>query len=273
VTVTTNPAAAALEVRDVVVRFGGVVAVDHVSLVVPDSAVVGLIGPNGAGKSTLFGVCSGLLRPTSGQVFMDGAEVTAASPQARARAGLARTFQRPEIFFTMTVREHLEFAYRAHMAPRRVLTDLLMFASSWRKDPDESVRVDELLIALSLADVQHRRAATLPLGHQRRLEVGRALASTPKVLLLDEPSSGLDVRETEELRQVLSTSVEREGIALLMVEHDLDLVLGLSQHVYVIDFGKLIHAGSPSETRSSSTVQAAYLGKEFDGSAAPEVTA
>lgn len=267
-TTEAGAAAPALEVREVVVHFGGVVALDKVSLAVPTGSIVGLIGPNGAGKSTLFSVCSGLRRPTSGRVLMAGVDVTGASPQARSRRGLARTFQRPEIFFTMTVREHLEFAYRARVAPRRMLTDLLLFPSRWRRDPNETARVDELLDALSLDAVQHRRAATLPLGQQRCLEVGRALAGNPSLLLLDEPSSGLDVNETEQLGQVLRSSVEREGIALLLVEHDLDLVLGLSEHVFVIDFGVRIFDGTPAETRSSAVVQAAYLGKELEGRAA-----
>ncbi len=270
---TASPAitAPALEVRDIVVRFGGVIAVNDVSLRVPHGVITGLIGPNGAGKSTLFSVCSGLRRPSSGQVLMDGIDLTKASPQARARRGLARTFQRPEIFFTMTVREHLQFAYRARTAPYRVLTDLLPFRTGGRNDVAETHRVDELLDALNLGAVQHRRAATLPLGVQRCLEVGRALAGAPKLLLLDEPSSGLDVSETHQLGEVLQASVTREGIALLLVEHDLDLVLGLSEHVYVIDFGQLIFEGTPAETRRSPSVQAAYLGKEIEDSPASGV--
>lgn len=267
------PVAPALEAENIVMRFGGVVAVDGISLQVPHGTVVGLIGPNGAGKSTLFAICSGLRRPTAGRVLMDGEDVTRATPQARARRGLSRTFQRPEIFFTMTVREHLEFAYRARVKPQRVFTDLLMAPSRWRTDHQEAERVDELLDALGLSPVQHRRAATLPLGSQRRLEVGRALAGRPKLLLLDEPSSGLDVRETEQLGEVLRTAVERESIALLLVEHDLDLVLGLSRHMYVIDFGKLIFQGSPAQTRSSPLVQAAYLGQELETAALPEMGA
>jgi ABC-type branched-subunit amino acid transport system ATPase component len=265
--------APALEAENIVMRFGGVVAVDDISLQVPHATIVGLIGPNGAGKSTLFAICSGLRRPTAGRVLMDGEDVTGATPQARARRGLSRTFQRPEIFFTMTVREHLEFAYRARMKPRRVFTDLIMAPSRWRVDRQEVERVDELLDALGLSAVEHRRAAALPLGSQRRLEVGRALAGRPKLLLLDEPSSGLDVHETEQLGEVLRNAAERESIALLLVEHDLDLVLGLSRHIYVIDFGKLIFEGTPAQTRSSSTVQAAYLGQELDAAPLPEVGA
>ncbi len=258
-----------LEVRDVTMRFGGVVALDGISLTVEPGSVIGLIGPNGAGKSTLFGICSGLRRPTSGRVLIDGEDATSWSPQVRARRGLARTFQRPEIFFTMTVREHLAFAHRARTAPHRVVTDLLTFAAARRPDAAESERVDELLDALGLREVADRRAATLPLGHQRRLEVGRALAGGPRLLLLDEPSSGLDTRETNQLGNVLRSALHREGIALLLVEHDLDLVLGLSERVYTIDFGRLIHEGTPAETRAAPTVQAAYLGVEGVKAAGP----
>jgi ABC-type branched-subunit amino acid transport system ATPase component len=255
----------ALEARDVTVRYGGVVALDGVSLAVPPGAIVGLIGPNGAGKTTLFGVCSGLIRPARGRVLIDGRDVTRSSTQERARFGLARTFQRPEIFYTLTVREHLELAYIARHERHRVVTDMLLAPSRWRRDPAAAQRVDGLLDSLSLRAVEHRRAAGLPLGLLRSLEVGRALASAPQIVLLDEPSSGLDVRETEQLGAVLQTAVREEGFALLLVEHDLDLVLGLSEHVYVLDFGKQIADGSPSEIRRSQAVQSAYLGVELGG--------
>lgn len=251
-----------LAAREVVVRYGGLVAVDGVSLEVPSRSVVGLVGPNGAGKSTLFAVLSGLLRPQAGTVLFAGADVTRTTAQARARRGLARTFQHPEIFFTMTVREHLLLAYRARHARRRVLTDALLAPSRWRCDAAEDERVEGLLDRLGLRAAEHRRVATLPLGLLRRLEVARALAAEPRLLLLDEPSSGLDVRETAELREVLDAAVKAEGLSLLMVEHDLDLVLGLSERVYVLDFGKLIADGTPAEIRRSRAVQDAYLGTD-----------
>lgn len=254
-----------LAARDIIVRFGGLVALNGVSLDVPPRSFVGLVGPNGAGKSTLFAVLSGLTRPTAGHVLLDGTDVTAATAQARARLGLARTFQHPEIFFTLTVREHLVLAYRARHARRRVLTDMLLAPSRWRHDPAEDNRVNGLLERLGLRAVENRRAAVLPLGLVRRLEVARALAAEPRVLMLDEPSSGLDIRETRQLADALRTAVDAEGVAVLMVEHDLDLVLGLSQQVYVLDFGELIARGLPAEIRRSSAVHAAYLGTEEVG--------
>jgi branched-chain amino acid transport system ATP-binding protein len=253
---------ALLAAHDITVRFGGLLALDQVSIDVPPRSFAGLVGPNGAGKSTLFAVLSGLLRPEAGRVLFDGADLTHHTAQARARRGLGRTFQHPEVFFTLTVREHLVLAYRARHSRRRVVTDMLLAPSRWRRDPSEDARVNALVDILGLGAVQHRRATGLPLGLMRRLEVARALAGEPRLLMLDEPSSGLDILETQQLGDALRAAVEAEGLAVLMVEHDLDLVLGLSQHVYVLDFGRLIADGTPDQVRRSSVVQAAYLGTD-----------
>jgi branched-chain amino acid transport system ATP-binding protein len=253
-----------LEARGVSVRFGGLVALDGVDLAVPARTIVGLVGPNGAGKSTLFGVLSGLLRPSAGSVHMDGDDVTGSSPQARARRGLARTFQHPELFTSLTVREHLVLGYRMRHARARIWTDLLT-GRGFRPAPRaETARVDELVQALHLGDIQAQPAAGLPLGMSRLVEVGRALAVDPRVLLLDEPSSGLDVRETEELAAVLRRLVSEHGVSLLLVEHDVPLVLGLCDQVHVLDFGIKIAAGTPAEIRQDPAVRAAYLGEEID---------
>jgi ABC-type branched-subunit amino acid transport system ATPase component len=254
----------ALEVRDIEMRFGGVIAVNGVSLAVPSHAIVGLIGPNGAGKSTLFDVCSGLRRPNSGSVLMDGVDVTNEPPRLRAHRGLGRTFQRTEIFYTMTVRDHLALAYRCRSSRGRVVTDMLLAPSRWRTHSDEDRRVDELLASLGLEEVQHRAAISLPLGLRRSLEVGRALACEPTILLLDEPSSGLNIGETQHLGAALRAAAASEGVALLLVEHDLDLVLGLAQEVYVLDFGTLIFHGTPAEVRKAPSVQSAYLGIDVE---------
>jgi ABC-type branched-subunit amino acid transport system ATPase component len=253
-----------LAAYDITMRFGGLLALDRVSIDVPPRSFAGLVGPNGAGKSTLFAVLSGLLRPDAGRVLFDGTDITRETAQARALRGLGRTFQHPEVFFTLTVREHLVLAYRARHSRRRVLTDMLLAPSRWRRDPAEDARVDALVDSLGLGPAAHRRAAGLPLGLMRRLEVARALAGEPRLLMLDEPSSGLDIRETEQLADALRAAAEAEGLAVLMVEHDLDLVLGLSQHMFVLDFGKLIADGTPDQVRRSSVVQAAYLGTDDD---------
>jgi branched-chain amino acid transport system ATP-binding protein len=249
-----------LEARGVTVRFGGLTALADVSLTVPPQSIVGLVGPNGAGKTTLFGVLSGILDPTHGSVVMGGRDVTHASPQERARAGLARTFQRTELFADLTVREHLVLGYRARHDRPSLWADLLGVTTGDRQAED--TRVDQLLTALGLTPVADRPARALPLGTGRLVEVGRALATDPSVILLDEPSSGLDVNETDQLAATLRRSRDEHGVALVLVEHDLDLVLGLSDVVNVLDFGIMIATGTPSEVRADPRVRAAYIGEE-----------
>jgi branched-chain amino acid transport system ATP-binding protein len=253
-----------VEARGVTMRFGGLVALKDVDLAVPPASIVGLVGPNGAGKSTLFGVMSGLLRPTAGHVLMAGEDVTRSSPQKRAGRGLARTFQHPELFSGLTVREHLVLAYRVRHAKSRIWTDLVTGRGLRRPPADETERVDGLIDALHLGRIQQRPVAGLPLGNSRLVEIGRALALDPNVLLLDEPSSGLDVRETEELAANLVRVVADHGVSLLLVEHDVDLVLGMCHYVHVLDFGVKISAGKPEEVRRDPAVRAAYLGEEIE---------
>jgi ABC-type branched-subunit amino acid transport system ATPase component len=249
-----------LEARDVVVRFGGLMALAGVDVSVPPGTLIGLVGPNGAGKSTLFGVCSGLLRPTRGRVFLSGDDVTEASPQARARLGLARTFQQPEMFMSLTVREHLTLAYRVATNRSRLWKDMFSAGGFRRADKGEKERVGMLLDILSLNNVANSLVDTLPLGTTRLVEVGRALANNPKIVMLDEPLSGLDAKEAVRLAATLRRTVDVEGTSLLLVEHDVAMVLSLSSHIYVLDFGQLIAQGSPDSVRNDPTVKAAYLG-------------
>ena len=249
---------ALLAAEGVRVQFGGVVALDGVSLVVPAGATVGLVGPNGAGKTTLFGVLSGLLRPRAGRVLMSGADVTRRSPQVRARRGLARTFQRLELFTELTVRQHLVVARRVSTRRNRFWADVLGFGE--RAAPGETDAVDAILDLLALGPVADRPAVELSLGTGRLIEVGRALATEPRVVLLDEPSSGLDVHETAQLAEALVRVREERGTAFVLVEHNVELVLELSERVTVLDFGRVLAEGTPDRIRSSSEVQAAYLG-------------
>jgi ABC-type branched-subunit amino acid transport system ATPase component len=247
-----------LAAQGVTVTFGGLRALDDVSLTATAGATVGLVGPNGAGKTTLFGVLSGLQRPDRGRVLIDGIDVTRASPQARARRGLARTFQRLELFGELTVREHLVVAHRVRTGRARFLTDVL--GLGWRASAEEERLVGELLALLELDAVADVPAAALPLGTGRLVEVGRALARGPTVMLLDEPSAGLDQYETERLADALRRTRAERGVALVVVEHNVELVLGLSERVTVLDFGRVIAEGSPAEIRADPEVQAAYLG-------------
>jgi ABC-type branched-subunit amino acid transport system ATPase component len=252
----------ALEAIGIRVRFGGVQALDDVSIAVPPGSLVGLVGPNGAGKSTLFGVCSGLTRPNAGRILLSGKDVTKASPQARARLGLARTFQHPEMFSGLTVRHHLTVAYRTHRSKSRLWTDMFTAASLRRPDAEERDRIDSLLELLSLTDLADTVVDGLPLGTTRLVEVGRALASCPSVVLLDEPLSGLDHGESRQLAEALARTVREEGISLLLVEHDVATVLSLCAHVFVLEFGAVIADGSAASIRDNGAVKAAYLGDE-----------
>ncbi len=252
-----------LECVGVTVRFGGLVAVRDVSLSLPSGQIVGLVGPNGAGKSTLFGVLSGLLRPTQGRVLLDAQDITDTRPQIRAARGLARTFQHPELFYGMTIRDHLVIAHRAKHAKRRILSDAFTLGSLRPGSKAEQGSVDELLEMLGLTDIADRSAVGLPLGVARLVELGRALAATPTVLLLDEPSSGLDSTETQRFENVLAGVAKERDISVLLVEHDVELVMRLCSTVNVLDFGALLASGPPAQIRANPAVRAAYLGEEL----------
>src|SRR5829696_262155 len=256
----TGPAA--IEARDVTVRFGGLVALSDVSLSVPPASIVGLVGPNGAGKTTLFGVLSGLLHPQGGEVFLGGKKVTGATPSKRSRLGLARTFQQLELFMGLTVREHVVLGYRVRNQRKRLWSDLFTAGALHPASDEENTRVDRLVDLLGLTSVANTAASVLPLGTARRVEVARALATGPSIVLLDEPSSGLDGHETSQLGAALRTVVEEEKVSLLLVEHDVAMVLGLSSQVAVLDFGVRIAYGTPDEIRNDPAVRAAYLGDD-----------
>ncbi|WP_033282977.1 ABC transporter ATP-binding protein [Streptomyces sp. NRRL F-525] len=233
---------ASLQVSGVTVSFGGNRALDGVALTAEGGRVTGLIGPNGAGKSTLFDVASGLRRPSSGQIHLDGRDVTRARPSARARHGLARTFQRLELFGRLSVRDNLLVA--AELGPERRRADRL---------------VTEILHRLGLTDLADTSPDALPTGVGRLVEVGRALAIRPKVLLLDEPAAGQDAEETERFAELLRALTD-DGTAVVLVEHDMSLVMAVCDEVYVLDLGKIIAVGPPEVIRSDETVLAAYLG-------------
>jgi branched-chain amino acid transport system ATP-binding protein len=231
----------ALAVSDVTVRFGGHVALREVSLVAPAGQITGLIGPNGAGKTTLFNVVTGLVTPQRGSVTLDGSDVTRLAPYRRARRGLARTFQRLELFGLLTVRENVELA--ASVGRRR------------RPGRDAGAALE----LVGLAGAAGVRADELPTGQARLVELARALATGPRVLLLDEPASGQDEAETEAFRGVLRT-VAGEGLAVVLVEHDVRLVMRTCHQVHVLDFGRMLAAGTPAEIQSDRSVLDAYLG-------------
>ncbi len=251
-----------LSAQGVTVRFGGLTALSEVDISIPAGSLIGLVGPNGAGKTTLFGVMSGILHPNKGRVELLGTDVTKSSSENRAQLGLARTFQQPELFLDLTVREHLVLAYRVRHARSRLWKDMFTGGCLKRPDGTETERVDSLLELLSLTEVAHLPARVLPLGTSRLVEVGRALATGPAIVLLDEPSAGLDGHETDRLSGALRRTVVEEKVSLLLVEHDVAMVLSLSSEIYVLDFGSVIAQGPPAEIRDNPEVRAAYLGDE-----------
>lgn len=252
----------AMAAHSITVRFGGLTALSDVSIEVPNGSIAGLVGPNGAGKSTLLGVLSGLQRCNTGQVWLDGEEVSGHSARSRAGRGLARTFQQPELFMGLTVREHLVLAHRARVSPVRLWRDMFDPRSLLPPSKRENEHIDGLLEMLRLTRVAQAPVAALPLGVARLVEVGRALASEPRVLLLDEPLSGLDMKASENLLAVFRQIVDQNDrpLSLVIVEHDVAAVLSLSDTVFVLDFGELIAAGSPEAIRNDSRVREAYLG-------------
>ncbi|CAM3180841.1 ABC transporter ATP-binding protein [Nocardioides dubius] len=235
-----------LRVSSVSVRFGGLRALDDVSLDIRPGTITGLIGPNGAGKTTLFNVVAGIQRPTSGRVELAGRDVTRHAPQRRASLGLARTFQRLEVFGTLSVRENLLVGAESR---RR-----------WERSVRPHAIVDDVLTRLGLGGVEQALADQLPTGTQRLVELGRALATGPRLLLLDEGASGLDEHETAQMAALLRTLADEEGLTIALVEHDMPFVMGLSDTVVMLDHGQVVAAGTPAEVRSSAAVQAAYLG-------------
>ena len=257
-----------LELRDLTVRFGGHTAVADLSFDAPTGRITGLIGPNGAGKTTTLNVCSGLLRPVAGRVALFGRDVSRLSAAHRARLGLGRTFQGMELYTSMTVAENVALGREARFAARGPFHQVL---GGRRERVAVSEAVERALAACDLEELAGRRVDHLSTGQRRLVELARAHAGGFRFLLLDEPSSGLDKRETRRLAEILRAMVAAEDIGLLLVEHDMSLVMGVCDHLYVLDFGRLIFAGTPVETRRSDLVRAAYLGDEKPELAALEV--
>jgi len=237
-------------------RFGGIVALDDVSIVVEKGEAVGLVGPNGAGKTALFDCLNGVRHFDSGEVRFEGRRIDRLPVYQRARLGIGRTFQRLELFAGMSPREHLMVAERVHRADGRLWKDLI----GRGRARATVARVEELLVELGLEEVADHPIETLSQGHGRLVELGRALVQDPLLLLLDEPASGLDTRETAAFATILLEVRARRTTAMLVVEHDLDLVRRVVERIYVLDFGKLIASGRVDEVLAEAVVRRAYLG-------------
>ncbi len=246
-----------LRVEEATKQFGRIVALQDASIDVESGERVGLIGPNGAGKTTFFNCMLGVLRMDSGRVELEGEDITRLPVHERARRGIGRTFQRIELFPDSTVRDHLFVAERVHSRRGRLWKDLVGLGGP---RPDELARCDEVLQLLQLEHLADEPIERLSLGQCRLVEVGRALMTEPKVLLLDEPSSGLDRAETMALAQTLQEVQAEQGFAILLVEHDVELVASFTTRSYVLDFGRMILEGSTQDVLASPEVRAAYLG-------------
>ena len=246
-----------LEARGITKRFSGITALDDISLDVAPGEVVGLIGPNGAGKTTFFNCLLGMLRPEHGTVVLDGQDITALPVYRRARLGIGRTFQRLELFSGMTVREHFLVTERARSGTGRLWKDLL---NRSKPTAEEQALAERMLDIVGLQAEADKPVESLSLGRGRLVELGRALMTQPKLLLLDEPSSGLDVKETAGLADKLAAVQAEHEFAVLLVEHDVEMVSNLVTRLYVFDFGELIAGGPTAAVLGDEAVRKAYLG-------------
>jgi len=250
-----------LQTRGLAKSFLGLQALQDFSVTVKPNEILGLIGPNGAGKTTCFNLLTGFLLPTAGQIYLKGQDITGRSPAQIARLGLVRTFQNIRVFNSMSVVENVMTA--AQLRTRYSLGELLLSAPTFRrKEFQVTARALELLNLLGLSEYANRPAASLPYAHQRRLEIARALATEPQLLLLDEPAAGMNPAESDNLHQLILDLRTRFQLTVLLVEHDMRLVMNLCERIVVLNYGKIIAEGRPEEVRANPQVIAAYLGQE-----------
>jgi branched-chain amino acid transport system ATP-binding protein len=258
---TDRGQAPALEIDGLTIRFGGVTALDGVSFDVARGSLTALIGPNGAGKTSLFNCLSGIYRPTTGRIRLDGQDITAMPQHKRARLGMARTFQTPALFPGLSVLENVMSGRYAH-GRGGIVAGMLRLPGVVKDEIRQRERVEEILELLEVSHLRHHSVTDLPYGLQKRVELGRALAQDPRILLLDEPMAGMTVDEKEDMSAFILASREALGNTVTLIEHDMGVVMDLAEHVVVLDFGRKIGDGTPDEVRRNEQVVAAYLGAE-----------
>ncbi|RAK22113.1 amino acid/amide ABC transporter ATP-binding protein 1 (HAAT family) [Anoxybacillus vitaminiphilus] len=253
-----------LDIKSVTLRFGGVVALDHVSFEVKEGEIFSLIGPNGAGKTSMLNCISGLYRPTSGSVLFKGEDITNLKPHKRAALGIARAFQNIELFPHLSVLDNLMLGRHVRMKTG-VLAGGLYWGKAQKEEVEHRKKVEEVIDFLELEHVRNTPVGTLSYGLQKRVEVGRALALEPEILLLDEPMAGMNNEEKEDMARYIIDIHEEKKTTIILIEHDMGVIMDLSNHIAVLDFGKLIAYGTPKEIQNNPRVIEAYLGEEHVG--------
>lgn len=251
-----------LKIDHVVQRFGGLTALNDINITVNRGEIVSIIGPNGAGKTTLFNIISGINKPAEGHVNLCGQDITGMKPYNVARLGVSRTFQNIRLFNGLTVMDNILTA--RHIRGKAGILDAFFRTRRMREEERQNrEKAEEILEFLDMGDSRYNIASSLPYGDQRKLEIARALATEPKLLLLDEPAAGMNENETEELARMIKKCQE-QGYTVLLIEHDMKFVMGISERIYVIDYGVQIASGLPEEIQNNPTVIAAYIGGELD---------
>ena len=252
-----------LVAKDISISFRALKAVDNFNLEINSGELIGLIGPNGAGKTTVFNILTGVYNASSGEYILDGENVIKISTSALVKKGLARTFQNIRLFKYLSVLDNVVAAYNFRMK-YGILAGMLRLPGYWREEREAKEKAMALLKIFDLDKYANMHAGNLPYGEQRKLEIARAMATEPKILLLDEPAAGMNPKETEDLMNTIKLIRDKFGIAVLLIEHDMKLVLGICERLVVLNYGKILASGKPNDVINNPQVVEAYLGKEED---------